>query len=291
MAKKTSGGDHGGDGGSGRKRVEPVMEAAAESPTGRAVAKTSRKPRRSRANGAGGETQGRVSRLRDWLDGLPRRAARLLLLLAAIPLLLAPLYGLPFVRPVSTLMLWDLVTLQGYDRQWRNIEDISPNLKNSVIISEDGQFCSHFGVDLRELRGVVEDALEGESPRGASTITMQVAKNLFLWNGRSFVRKALELPLALYIELVMPKRRIMEIYLNIAEWGPDNTYGIEAGVRRAFRIDADSMSRRQAALMTVALPNPHVRNPARPSRGMLSVARVVERRAAVAGVYVTCIQP
>jgi monofunctional glycosyltransferase len=236
---------------------------------------------------------GLMKRLRLWLmlrwRALVRRLFLAAVILAAIPLILTPIYALPFVRPVSTLMLWDLVTFQGYTRIWQPIEKISPNLKHSVILSEDGQFCSHYGVDLRELRGVVEDALEGESPRGASTITMQVAKNLFLWNGRSLLRKGLELPLAIYIDLVMPKRRIMEIYLNIAEWGPDNTYGIEAGVQRAFKIDADSMTRRQAALMTVSLPNPILRNPAKPSRGMNAVARVVERRAARGGAYVGCV--
>jgi monofunctional glycosyltransferase len=236
---------------------------------------------------------GMMKRLRVWLmlrwRAIIRRLLTIAAVLVAIPLILTPLYALPFVRPVSTLMLWDLITFQGYTRTWQPIDTISPNLKKSVILSEDGQFCSHYGVDLRELRGVVEDALDGESPRGASTITMQVAKNLFLWNGRSLVRKGLELPLAAYIDLVLSKRRIMEIYLNIAEWGPDNTYGIEAGVQRAFKIDADSMTRRQAALMTVALPNPILRNPAKPSRRMSDVARIIERRAARGDAYVGCV--
>jgi monofunctional glycosyltransferase len=272
------------------KRADPAMEHAAQASdtSGIAPAK-SVIPQTEHGKRAFG------SRFRLWLmlrwRALMRRTMLIVLVLVATPLVLTPLYALPFVRPVSTLMLWDLATFQGYSRDWRAIEEISPNLKNSVIMSEDGQFCSHYGVDLRELRGVVEDALDGESPRGASTITMQVAKNLFLWNGRSLLRKGLELPLALYIDLVLPKRRIMEIYLNIAEWGPDNVYGIEAGVQRAFGIDADSMTRRQAALMTVALPNPILRNPAKPSRGMSSVARVVERRAQRSGAYVACLEP
>jgi monofunctional glycosyltransferase len=276
-AAKTSGGK------AGRKRAEPVMDGASAAPA-------------APANADPADATAARRRFLPSLRGFDRRsilrrAAYAVLVVIALPLVLTPLYALPFVRPVSTLMLWDLVTLQGYSRQWRAIDEISPNLKHSVIMSEDGQFCSHHGVDLRELRGVVEDALEGESPRGASTITMQVAKNLFLWNGRSFLRKALELPLAIYVDLVMPKRRILEIYLNIAEWGPDNTYGIEAGVQRAFSINAESMTRRQAALMTVTLPNPHLRNPAKPSRGMSSVARVVERRAVRSGGYVECLQP
>jgi monofunctional glycosyltransferase len=252
-------------------RIEPTLEAAG-------------------GDASGGRT---AARLRMWMllrrRTLVGRLALIVTAIALLPLVLTLIYAIPFVRPVSTLMLADLVMLQGYTREWRPIEEISPNLKASVIMSEDGQFCSHHGIDLRELKGVVEDALEGESPRGASTLTMQVAKNLFLWNGRSFVRKALELPLAVMIDLILPKRRIMEIYLNIAEWGPDNVYGIGAGARRHFNVDAASMSRRQAALLTVTLPNPHLRNPAKPSRGMSAVARVVERRARSGSGFAACV--
>lgn len=236
-----------------------------------------------------------VGRLRIWLllrkRVLLRSGLKLMIAIIAAPLVLTLLYALPFVRPVSTLMLWDLVTLNGYSREWKSIDDVSPNLKHSVIMSEDGQFCRHHGIDLGELRGVVEDALDGESPRGASTITMQVAKNLFLWNGRSLLRKALELPLAAYIDLVLSKRRIMEIYLNIAEWGPNGIYGIGAGAKHHFGVDAQSMTRRQAALLTVTLPNPIVRDPAKPSRGLSNIARIVERRARGAGDYVACVAP
>ena len=234
-----------------------------------------------------------MARFRVWAllrrQSLFKRGFRIMAALIAAPLILTLIYALPFVRPVSTLMLWDLVTFKGYSREWKSIEDISPNLKYSVIMSEDGQFCRHHGIDLGELRGVVEDALDGESPRGASTITMQDAKNLFLWNGRSLLRKGLELPLAAYIDLVLSKRRIMEIYLNIAEWAPDGIYGAGAGAQHHFNVDAASMTRRQAALMTVTLPNPILRNPAKPSRGMSNIARIVERRARMSGDYVGCV--
>ena len=241
----------------------------------------------------------RLTRLRIWLllrrRNVIKRGFLFLAAIIATPLILTLVYTLPFVRPVSTLMLWDLATLKGYTRTWKDIEDVSPNLKYSVIMSEDGQFCRHHGIDLGELRGVVEDALDGDSPRGASTITMQVAKNLFLWNGRSLLRKALELPLAAYIDLVMSKRRILEIYLNIAEWGRNENaggiYGIGAGATHHFKVDAASMTRRQAALLTVTLPNPILRNPAKPSRGLSNIARIVERRAKAAGDYVGCIHP
>jgi len=208
--------------------------------------------------------------------------------LIALPVVLTILYMPPFVRPISTLMVKDIVTLQGYDRQWVALDDIAPVLAHSVIMSEDGQFCSHRGVDLGELRGVISDALDGESTRGASTIPMQTVKNLYLWNGRSFIRKAAELPLAIYFDALMSKRRIMEIYLNIAEWGP-NIYGIEAASQHYFGKPASQLSRRQAALLAVTLPNPAARNPAKPGAGLRRLASVIERRASRAGAYVQCL--
>ena len=219
-----------------------------------------------------------------------RIAAFICIGLVLAPFMLTLIYAIPGTKPISTLMLADLVTLQGYDRQWRNIDDISDNLKNSVIMSEDGQFCRHHGVDLGELKGVVQDALAGEETRGASTLTMQLAKNLFLWPGRSFVRKGLELPIAIYMDAVLSKRRIFELYLNVAEWGPDNIYGIEAATQYHFNIDADELSRRNAALLAVTLPNPHMRNPARPGPGLSRVAGIVERRARGAGDFVACLK-
>lgn len=136
---------------------------------------------------------------------LAKRIIMTLLALLILPYLLIPVYALPFIRPVSTLMLADLVTLQGYDRRWVPLEDISPRLVQSVMMSEDGQFCFHGGVDWNQMQSVVSNALDGAATRGASTIPMQTAKNLFLWNGRSFLRKALELPLAIAADFVWSK--------------------------------------------------------------------------------------
>ena len=121
--------------------------------------------------------------------------------------------------------------------------------------------------------------------RGGSTITQQVAKNLFLWQGRSYVRKALEFPLALWIDLILPKRRVLEIYLNIAEWGPNGEFGAEAGSRRAFGKSAQDLSRYEGALMAATLPNPTIRNARRPGPGLqrlagLYVARTTKSPAA-----------
>jgi monofunctional biosynthetic peptidoglycan transglycosylase len=217
------------------------------------------------------------------------RLALAVFALAMVPVLLTLAYRAPFVHPVSTLMMADLVTLEGYDRRWVPLDEVAPVLAHSVMMSEDGQFCAHHGVDLAELNAVLDDALSGEPTRGASTIPMQTVKNLFLWGGRSFLRKALELPLAVYFDLVTPKRRIMEIYLNIAEWGP-GIYGIEAAAQHHFGRSAKQLTRRQSALLAVTLPNPLQRNPAKPSEGMRRLASIIERRAAGAGDYVRCLE-
>lgn len=222
--------------------------------------------------------------------GWVRRIVVGLVVLAALPFVLTFLYILPFVHPVSTLMLKDLATLQGYDRQWVSLDEVAPPLLHSIVMSEDGQFCSHYGVDLRELSAVLTDAMEGELTRGASTITMQTVKNLFLWHRPlGSLRKVIELPLAVYFDLMVPKYRIMEIYINIAELGP-NIYGAEAAAQHHFGKSAKNLSRREAALLTAALPNPILRNPAKPSGSMRRIANIIERRARNAGDYVRCLQ-
>lgn len=210
-----------------------------------------------------------------------------LALLVAIPLVLTPIYLI--IDPVSVPMLQRYVSGQPVIRAWRDIGDISDRLKASVILSEDGQFCRHFGVDLGALRDEVEKVLAGEDARGASTITMQVARNLFLWNDQSYVRKALEIPLAFYIDLVMPKQRIMEIYLNIAEWGPEGQFGVAAGAERAFGIAPQNLDWRTATLLVTALPNPHLRRPGEPSAGMLRIADIVQNRTQQYGERASCV--
>ena len=224
--------------------------------------------------------RGRLSYLRTVLKAL--------LVLVFLPYVLIFFYAIDGVRPVSTLMMRDLVLLRGYDRQWVPFEDIAPVLVQSVMMSEDGQFCAHDGVDWVQMNDVIGSALDGSPSRGASTIPMQTVKNLFLWNGRSFVRKALELPLAMAADFVWTKRRTMEIYLNIAEWGP-GIYGIEAAAQHHFGVSAAKLSRRQAALLAVSLPNPIARKPAKPGRGLSGLSRIVERRAQGSGPYIKCV--
>ncbi|WP_407722155.1 monofunctional biosynthetic peptidoglycan transglycosylase [Neorhizobium petrolearium] len=227
-------------------------------------------------------------RRRSFFPNLVRRLVLIGITLVVLPYLLIFVYALPFIHPVSTLMLSELVLLRGYDRRWVDLDDISPNLVRAVMMSEDGQFCFHGGVDWTQMRGVVEDALDGEATRGASTISMQTVKNLFLWNGRSFIRKGLELPLAIGADFVWSKRRMMEIYLNVAEWGP-GIYGAEAAARHHFKIPASKLSSRQAALLAVSLPNPITRVAGKPGRGMQRLAGIVERRARNSGDYIKCI--
>src|SRR5262249_32258607 len=155
---------------------------------------------------------------------------------------------------ISTLMIRDAVLMRGVDRQWVSFDQIAPVLVKSVMVSEDGQFCFHGGVDWGEMRDLLQDTLRGRATRGGSTIPMQTSKNLFLGNGRSFVRTALELPLAVTSSTVWSKRRMMEIYLNIAEWGP-GIFGIEAAARHHFKVPASKLTPRQAALLAVSLPN------------------------------------
>lgn len=222
-----------------------------------------------------------------WTGSSPglRRAVKVavLVVLAALllPYLLTPLYLV--VRPVSTLMVWRYVTFQPVTRIWRPLEDIAPVLPRTVIASEDGQFCNHRGIDWRSLRDILKDAEDLEDLRGGSTITQQTAKNLFLWQGRSYVRKALELPLAVWMDLILGKRRVMEIYLNVAEWGPSGQFGAEAGARRAFKTSAADLDARQAALMAAMLPNPRRRDAQKPGPAVRRLAGIYQRRASNAG--------
>lgn len=208
--------------------------------------------------------------------------------LGMLPPALTVLYRFEFTRPVSTLMLADGFTFRPFHREWVEIDDIAPVLKQSVIMSEDGQFCSHQGVDWGALNEVINEALEGERARGASTITMQTVKNLFLWNSRSFVRKGLEIPLAIWFDLVVPKKRVLEIYLNIAEWGIA-TYGVAAASQAYFGKHPAELSPREAALLAVALPNPKERNPASPGPGLRRLAGIIEARAAKSAGHTSCL--
>ncbi len=194
-----------------------------------------------------------------------------LVIAALVPYLIAPLYRTG--HPVSTLMAWRQLRGAPMHRQWIDLNAMSPYLPRSVVAAEDAHFCKHHGIDWGALREAIDDAQEDGAPfRGASTITQQVAKNLFLWQGRDYLRKALEFPLALWIDLVLPKPRILEIYLNIAEFGPQGQFGVEMGSAYAFGKSAASLSPREAALLASILPNPVKRSARSPGPGVRRLA-------------------
>jgi monofunctional glycosyltransferase len=207
----------------------------------------------------------------------------IVLIILALPYALVPLYRTG--HPASTLMLARWATGRTVARDWVDLKSISPFLPLTVMGSEDSRFCSHRGIDWDAMQDAIDDAEAGEAARGGSTITQQTAKNLFLWPGRSLVRKALEAPLALWIDFVLPKERVLEIYLNIAEWGPNGRFGAEAGAQFAFGHSATSLSPHEAALMAAILPNPISRSARLPGPGVRRIAGkyVVRARQVQAG--------
>lgn len=162
--------------------------------------------------------------------------------------------------------------------KWVPLTAISPELQRAVIAAEDQKFTTHHGFDFDAIRAALEDRIEKHKTRGASTITQQVAKNLFLWPARSFIRKGLEAYLTLLIEMFWPKQRILEMHLNLAEYG-DGVYGAEAAARAYFRKSASTLTAIEAARMATVLPAPRRRNVAALSETMLLRAEQIAESA------------
>ena len=193
-----------------------------------------------------------------------------------------------FVNPPgSSYMLGQFLTGRAIDRTWVPLESISRHLVRAVIVSEDGRFCEHSGIDTAAMKDAIERAARG-TPRGASTISMQVTKNLFLWNARGYVRKVIEIPLTLFMEMIWPKRRILEVYLNIAEWAP-GVFGAEAAAEHHFKKPASRLGAREAALLAAVLPNPVVRDASAPGPRTSAKARVVQSRVKAYGAVASCV--
>jgi monofunctional biosynthetic peptidoglycan transglycosylase len=226
-------------------------------------------------------------------SGLRRLAAIVaiaVIALMALPYAIAPFYRV--IDPVSTLMVWRWVTGARVERTWLSLDRIAPALPLAVIVAEDGTFCHNRGIDLGAMREALEQSEdEFALSRGASTITQQAAKNLFLWQGRSLVRKALELPLAVWLYLVLPKRRMLEIYLNIVEWGPNGEFGAEAASRYAFGKSARNLNARDAAELAAILPNPRQRSARAPGALVRRLAGLYERRSADHPGLGACVRP
>lgn len=194
--------------------------------------------------------------------------------------------------PFSNLMIFRLFTGNGISKDWVGIDNMSPYLPRAVITSEDARFCEHNGVDWVEFQGVIDDVFDDdEGPiRGASTISMQTAKNLFLWDGRNFIRKGLEIPMAYWMDFVWSKRRMIEVYLNIVEWAP-GVYGAEAASEFHFHKPVSKLSRREAALLAAVLPNPIKRKAGKPSKRVNFIANRILGRMTGMDSYLTCIDP
>jgi monofunctional glycosyltransferase len=174
--------------------------------------------------------------------------------------------------PVTAMMLERPGPLRDIRYEWRDRPQITANVARAVIASEDQRFLAHHGFDFDQLQIAIGEYRSGDELRGASTISQQVAKNLFLWSGRSFVRKGLEAYFTLLLEACWPKQRILEVYLNVAELG-DGVFGVEAAARLFFGVHASALSAEQAALLAAVLPNPrklHVDKPTNYVRGRQS---------------------
>jgi monofunctional glycosyltransferase len=207
------------------------------------------------------------------------RVLRLLLLTGVAFLLLSvtAVLALRFVDPWTTAFIVDARMASWFDKdpqplrlqyQWRDYDAISRQLALAVVAAEDQRFPEHDGFDFKQIRKALDDSQRGRRSRGASTISQQVAKNLFLWNGRSWVRKGLEAWFTVLIETTWPKRRILEVYLNIAQFG-DGIYGAEAASQAFFHQPAARLTRDQSARLAAVLPNPLRLRAGRPSNYVL----------------------
>jgi monofunctional glycosyltransferase len=241
-----------------------------------------RSSRRRKASGGG------RSALRTFGGRLRHIALRLALVaLVAPPLILLVYRFVP--PPLTPLMLLRLGEGEELHKDWQPLAEIATSLAEAVVAAEDNRFCEHWGIDWPALKGEIAAWRAGEAPRGASTITMQTAKNLFLWPDRSLLRKALEAPLTPQIEVLWPKRRIIEVYLNIVEFGP-GIYGAEAAAQSYFGKSAAELSSREAALLAAVLPSPRTSSPAHPSAWLERRAETIRSRIGQLGPMLDCVR-
>lgn len=213
-----------------------------------------------------------------WIGVVPymavRWAWRLVAAAAVFVLLIVVLYTV--VNPTSTIyIISETWRLDETRREWRDFESISPHMPHAIVAAEDANFCNHWGFDMAAIR----DALEDGGGRGASTISQQTVKNVFLWHGRNWVRKALEAAITPVMEAVWTKRRILEVYMNVAEFD-EGIFGVGAAAPWYFGVDAKDISPRQAALLAAVLPNPKGRSAKRPTAYIQKRARSIASGAA-----------
>jgi monofunctional glycosyltransferase len=178
--------------------------------------------------------------------------------------------------PITYLMIRNGISGAPIEKGWTNLEDMTVNLPYAAIAAEDAGFCKHHGFDMAAINKARKANARGKTLRGGSTISQQTAKNVFLWPNRSYVRKGLEAWFTVLIEMLWPKRRIMEVYLNIAEWGP-GVYGAQAAAQYYFDKDADALTRTEAARLVSILPSPKKWSPKTPGKRVQRKARNVRR--------------
>ncbi|WP_439648215.1 monofunctional biosynthetic peptidoglycan transglycosylase [Albidovulum sediminis] len=228
------------------------------------MVKQARKPRKKKAANpvAGIPRMPSARQMLRWAGRGLVGAAAFFLLLVLVYTVLNP--------PMTAYMLAESVRYGGIKHDWVSLEEMSAEVPRAVVAAEDANFCLHWGFDMAAIR----EAIDQGGTRGASTLTQQTVKNVFLWHGRSWPRKALEALMTPVVELVWTKRRTLEIYLNVAEFG-QGVFGIEAAAQHYFGIPARELSGARAALLAAALPDPKDRNPARPSGYLRKRARQI----------------
>lgn len=190
--------------------------------------------------------------------------------------------------PVTPLMLLRLGEGAAINHQSVTLDRIAASLPRAVIAAEDNLFCEHHGIDFDAIRDAIDEHEEGRGLRGASTITMQLARNLFLWPGGGFLRKGIEAATALAIDAAWPKRRQIEVYLNIVEWAP-GVYGAEAAARHHFRKPSAQLTARESALLAAVLPSPRRWSASQPGGHVQNRAEVIQRRIGQLGLLLACV--
>jgi monofunctional biosynthetic peptidoglycan transglycosylase len=214
------------------------------------------------------------SRVRLWLRSGKRWLLRGAVGLVVFFVLWILIYAVVPV-PTTIYMQQERARLGSVERDWTPMAEIAPVLARSVVAAEDANFCLHWGFDMSAIR----DAIADGAARGGSTISQQTVKNTFLWHGRSWLRKAMEAAITPVMELIWPKTRVLEVYLNVAEFAP-GVFGAEAGAQHHFGVSAANLSARQAALLAAVLPNPQERNASAPSDFVSRRARAIADGAA-----------
>lgn len=180
--------------------------------------------------------------------------------IAFLVVVAAILLGRVINPPTTMYMMSESSRLGGVDHEWVPIDEVAPVMARAVVAAEDANFCEHWGFDVAAIRLAIAEG----SNRGASTLSQQTVKNVYLWHGRTYVRKALEAGITPLMEALWPKRRILEVYLNVAEFD-EGVFGVEAAARHYFKVGPEALSARQASQLAAVLPSPKKRSASRPT--------------------------